>query len=201
MSLKKTLLVWSIAWLCGISFLHAWLNLGVFHKSALAGGPRQFRVGFLPVTCHLTCPVNHFIEKNLNGNGSFEPIRFNGWPELKEAFLSKYTDATFILAPMAMKLREEGVPIKIVYLGHRDGSAMMVNKDSSIFRIEDLRGKKVAVPNRYTVYVFPRLASEYKEYSPLVMGAYHDSAYPVSLEVFEISPGGIRAIGVFEDDD
>jgi NitT/TauT family transport system substrate-binding protein len=150
MSLKKTLLVWTIAWLCGISFLHAWLNLGLFHKDAVAGGPRLFRVGFLPVTCHLTCPVNHFIHKNLNGNGSFEPIRFNGWPELKEAFLSRYTDATFILAPMAMKLREEGVPIKIVYLGHRDGTAMMVNKDSSIFRIEDLRGKKVAVPNRYS---------------------------------------------------
>ena len=82
--------------------------------------------------------------------GGFEPVRFNGWPELKEAFLSKYTDATFILAPMAMKLREEGVPIKIVYLGHRDGSAVMVHKDSGIFRTEDLRGKRVAVPNRFS---------------------------------------------------
>ena len=69
---------------------------------------------------------------------------------MKEAFLSKYTEATFILAPMAMKLREEGVPIKIVYLGHRDGTAMMVHKESGIFRIEDLRGKKVAVPNRFS---------------------------------------------------
>ncbi|MBI3854772.1 MAG: ABC transporter substrate-binding protein [Planctomycetes bacterium] len=77
-------------------------------------------------------------------------MRFNGWPELKEAFLSKYTDATFILAPLAMKLREEGIGVKIVYLGHRDGTAMMVHKDSGIFRIEDLRGKKVAVPNRFS---------------------------------------------------
>lgn len=82
--------------------------------------------------------------------GGFEPVRFNGWPELKEAFLSKYTDATFILAPMAIKLREEGVPIKIVYLGHRDGSAVMVHKDSGIYRTEDLRGKTIAVPNRYS---------------------------------------------------
>ncbi|MFY9342537.1 MAG: ABC transporter substrate-binding protein [Planctomycetota bacterium] len=82
--------------------------------------------------------------------GGFEPVRFNGWPELKEAFLSKYTSATFILAPMAMKLREEGVPIKIVHLGHRDGSAVMVHKDSGIYRVEDLRGKKVAVPNRFS---------------------------------------------------
>ena len=77
-------------------------------------------------------------------------MRFNGWPELKEAFLSKYTEATFILAPLAMKLREEGVPIKIVYLGHRDGTAVMVHKDSGIYRVEDLRGKRVAVPNRFS---------------------------------------------------
>jgi NitT/TauT family transport system substrate-binding protein len=69
---------------------------------------------------------------------------------LKEAFLSKYTSATFILAPLAMKLREDGVPIKIVYLGHRDGTALMVHKDSRIYRIEDLRGKTIAVPNRYS---------------------------------------------------
>jgi NitT/TauT family transport system substrate-binding protein len=58
--------------------------------------------------------------------------------------------ATFILAPLAMALREQGVPIKIVYLGHRDGTAMMVHKDSSIHRIEDLRGKTIAVPNRFS---------------------------------------------------
>jgi len=76
-------------------------------------------------------------------------VRFNGWPELKEAFLAKYTPATFILAPMAIALREQGVKIKIVYLGHRDGSALMVRKDSDIYRIEDLKGKTIAVPGRY----------------------------------------------------
>ncbi len=77
-------------------------------------------------------------------------MRFHSWPELKEAYLSGYTPATFILAPMAMALREQGVPIKIVYLGHRDGSAVMVHKDSNIHSMLDLRGKRVAVPNRYS---------------------------------------------------
>ena len=86
----------------------------------------------------------------MTGSGIFEPVRFNGFPELKEAFLSQHLKATFILAPMAMALREQGVPIKIVYLGHRDGTTMMVHKDSDIHRIEDLRGKKVAVPNRFS---------------------------------------------------
>jgi NitT/TauT family transport system substrate-binding protein len=79
-----------------------------------------------------------------------EPVRFNGFAELKEAFLSDHLQATFILAPLAMALREQGVPIKIVYLGHRDGTAMMVHKDSAIHRIEDLRGKTIAVPNRFS---------------------------------------------------
>jgi NitT/TauT family transport system substrate-binding protein len=86
----------------------------------------------------------------MDGEGLFEPVRFNGWPELKEAFLAEYTQATFILAPMAMKLREDGIALKIVYLGHRDGTAMIVHNDSDIFRIEDLRGKTIAVPNRYS---------------------------------------------------
>jgi NitT/TauT family transport system substrate-binding protein len=86
----------------------------------------------------------------MSGDGIFEPVRFNSWPELKEAFLSGQMEASFILAPMAMALREQGVPIKIVYLGHRDGTAMMVHKDSDIRRIEDLRGKKIAVPNRFS---------------------------------------------------
>jgi NitT/TauT family transport system substrate-binding protein len=148
MSLRKTVVLSSMAWLVGISALHAALNLNLFRSASRV--EKTFKVGFLPVTCHLTCPVNHYIQEHLRGEGGFEPVRFNGWPELKEAFLSKYTDATFILAPMAMKLREEGINVKIVYLGHRDGTALMVHKDSGIFRIEDLRGKRVAVPNRFS---------------------------------------------------
>ena len=69
---------------------------------------------------------------------------------MKEAFLSNDLQGTFILAPLAMKLREEGFKLKIVYLGHRDGTTMMVRKDSDIRDIRDLRGKTVAIPNRYS---------------------------------------------------
>ncbi len=84
------------------------------------------------------------------GKGIYEPVRFNGWPELKEAFIAGDNPATFMLAPMAIALREQGIPVKIVYLGHRDGSALMVHKDSNIHSMRDLRGKRVAVPNRFS---------------------------------------------------
>lgn len=96
------------------------------------------------------CPVSDWIRKNMKGKGLFEPVRFSGWPELKEAHISGHTPATFMLAPMAIALRQQGVPVKIVYLGHRDGSALMVHKDSGIYSFQDLRGKRVAVPNRFS---------------------------------------------------
>ncbi len=151
MSMRKVLILIAIAWLIVITVIHAWLNLHLFDSKRVGiDAHKKFRIGFLPVTCHLTCPVTDFINKQMTGDSIFEPVRFNGWPELKEAYLSGYTPATFILAPMAMALREQGVPIKIVYLGHRDGSAVMVHKDSQIYRMEDLRGKRIAVPNRFS---------------------------------------------------
>lgn len=86
----------------------------------------------------------------MSGEGLYEPVRFSGFPEIKESIVSGHISATFMLAPLAMALRQQGVPIKIVYLGHRDGTAMMVHKDSGILKFSDLRGKTIAVPNRYS---------------------------------------------------
>lgn len=149
MTLRRTLALTTLFWVTAISAGHVFLNMNPaewFQKES----EKKLKIGFLPVTCHLTCPVTHFINSQMEGDGMFEPMKFSGWPELKEAFLSGETRATFILAPMAIKLREEGVPIKIVYLGHRDGTALMVQKDSDIRSIADLRGKTVAVPNRFS---------------------------------------------------
>jgi NitT/TauT family transport system substrate-binding protein len=75
----------------------------------------------------------------------------SGEPFMGQSELDGYGRALyrFILAPMAIALREQGVPIKIVYLGHREGGDVMVHKESQIFRTEDLKGKTVAVPGRY----------------------------------------------------
>lgn len=59
-------------------------------------------------------------------------------------------DATFMIVPLAMKLRAQGVPVKITYLGHRDGSTVMVHKDSPARSLRDLRGKLFAIPSKYS---------------------------------------------------
>src|SRR5262249_8910930 len=44
----------------------------------------------------------------------------------------------------------QGVPIRIVYLGHRYGSAVVVRKDGPIQSVRDLAGKTIAVPSRFS---------------------------------------------------
>lgn len=80
---------------------------------------------------------------------TFRSRKFTDWPTVKEALMSKEVGGVFILAPLAMQLAADGVPIKVVYLGHRDGTALVVGKDSDIQNFGDLAGKTVAIPSRY----------------------------------------------------
>jgi len=76
--------------------------------------------------------------------------RFTDFPTVVESIKSGRLDATFLLAPLAMVLREQGVPIKVVYLGHRDGSQIIVRKDGAVRDLRDLRGKPFAIPSRFS---------------------------------------------------
>jgi len=72
-----------------------------------------------------------------------------------------------MIVPLAMKLREQGVPIRIVYLGHRDGSTVIVRKDSSAKDLRDLRGKVFAIPSRYSnQYLVIRKLMEEQQVGP-----------------------------------
>lgn len=80
----------------------------------------------------------------------FGPMRFGDFASMKEALIARKIDATFMIAPLAMKLAADNVPVKIVYLGHRDGSTLVVAKDSDIQTFTDLKGKKIAIPSRFS---------------------------------------------------
>ncbi len=56
----------------------------------------------------------------------------------------------------------------------------------------------VAVPSRYQAFIFPKLVGDPREYTDLVVKGYKATVYPVSLELFEVSGGVLRAVGVFE---
>ncbi len=110
---------------------------------------KTLSVGFLPVTCHLTCPVTDFATK-ASRRYRFVSQRFTDFATVTEAFKAGALKATFFVAPLAMKLRAQGVPAKIVYLGHRDGSTVMVRATDPARDLRDLRGKRFGIPTRYS---------------------------------------------------
>jgi NitT/TauT family transport system substrate-binding protein len=146
-------------WILGVIAVIAALGL-LRYKPWQRGGSQQtgdrgsearesLNVGFLPVTCHLTCPVTDFATRT-STTTRFESQRFTDFPTIVESIKAGRLEATFMIAPLAMKLREQGVPVKILYLGHRDGSTVMVQKDSPAKSLRDLRGKVFAIPSKYS---------------------------------------------------
>lgn len=68
-------------------------------------------------------------------------------------------------------------------------------------QFEEIFGAKmlVVMPNRNTVFVFPVLDENRDQRSRLVLQAWRSGAPKVSLEAFELSEQGMRAVGAFEE--
>jgi NitT/TauT family transport system substrate-binding protein len=152
MTLKTRVMLLSFGWLGLVSGLHAYLNVNwaAMTNDYLPEAKRKFNVAFIPVTCHLACPVTDYISKFSKAGEIFLPRMFQGFPEIKEALISNKMQAAFIVAPLAIALKSQGVPIKIVYLGHRYGSAVVVRKDGPVKTFADMRGKTIAIPSRFS---------------------------------------------------
>jgi NitT/TauT family transport system substrate-binding protein len=152
MSLKSKFLMGASAWLVLISALHGYLNVNwaAVLNDYRPPARRKIMVAYIPVTCQLTCPVTDYISKVSERGEIFMPRLFQGFPEIKEALISNKVQAAFIVAPLAIALVAQGVPIKVVYLGHRYGSAVVVRKDGPVKTFADLRGRTVAIPSRFS---------------------------------------------------
>ena len=140
MGTGKRIFLLAAVWLVLITSLHYWRNVRRVPVDTL-------RVGYLPITCHLLVPVSH---AHLKGSDlAFEPVKFTSWPDMIEALKGGELDMTFILAPIAITLIKQGVPIKVVLLGHRDGTAVVVKK--GLTSLGQLAGKTFAIPIRYSM--------------------------------------------------
>jgi NitT/TauT family transport system substrate-binding protein len=153
----------------GVLHFQPWKSNGkndrrdVMHEGSNKKASRELTVGYLPVTCHLTCPVTDFASKTTQSNTNFNSRMFTDFPTVVSAMEAKQIQAAFMIVPLAMKLREQKVPVKICYLGHRDGSEIIVAKKSSIRSFGDLKGKKIALPSLFSNqnFVVHKLMEDY----------------------------------------
>lgn len=109
---------------------------------------KTVKIGYLPIT-HA---VPLFIEKELAEYENFELelIRFGSWPELMDALNTGRIDGASVLVTLALKAREQGIDIKAVALGHRDGNVLVVGNE--IHSVEDLKGQSFAIPHKFSTH-------------------------------------------------
>jgi NitT/TauT family transport system substrate-binding protein len=131
----------AVLWLMLIAGAHLSLN-----KERPASN--RVRMGYMPVVANMACPLVDYATKG--DDVYFEALKFSSFSEMGDAFRSGHLQAAFIIAPLALMLFEQGVPLKIVYIGNRHESTMVVRNSAGIHSAPDLIGKKIAVPIRYS---------------------------------------------------
>ncbi|MGB9940162.1 ABC transporter substrate-binding protein [Methanosarcina sp.] len=111
---------------------------------------KTVKIGYLPLTHALPLFVENELSANDSKNFKVELVKFGSWTELSDAVNSGQVDGASMLIELAMKSKEQGIDLKTVALGHRDGNVMVVSKD--INEVADLKGKTFAIPHRLSTH-------------------------------------------------
>jgi NitT/TauT family transport system substrate-binding protein len=106
------------------------------------------RMGYMPVVSNLASPLIDHVTRT--DSLYFEALKFSSFSEMAEAFRSGHIQAAFIIAPLAIRLFEQGVPLKIVYIGNRHESTLVMRTGVKCEAPWDITGKTIAVPSRYS---------------------------------------------------
>jgi NitT/TauT family transport system substrate-binding protein len=138
---RKILLI-SLSWLALVSLLH-------FHFNRSESGENIISMGYMPVISNLAAPILDHLTKDAE-DVRFRAIKFASFSEMVESFRNDHIQAAFLIAPLSIVLKQQNEDIRVIYIGNRHESTLVARKDLGINGIEDLAGKTVAVPMKYS---------------------------------------------------
>ena len=170
-----------------IAFL--WLLLVTWSHMVLnkeCGFRNRVIMGYMPVVSNLAAPLADFATKG--DDLHFEALKFSSFSEMGEAFRSGHIQAAFMIAPLALMLFDQGVPLKIVYIGNRHESTMVVRASARYDSASDLIGKTIAVPLRYSGH-----------YLALKRYLREHGLTPSDVRIIEVPPRNARGFGCIGD--
>ncbi len=126
------------------------LTAGVLAFSLTACGKKSddsntIKIAYLPIT-HSLAVLETADELAAQTGLQVELVKYGSWPELLDALNTGRVDGASVLIELAMKSKEQGIGIKAVALGHKDGNVIITSPD--IASAEDLKGKTIAIPHR-----------------------------------------------------
>lgn len=134
--------LFALGWLIIISLLQ-------YHFNSHPENRTVIRMGYMPVITNLAAPLLDQASREA-GDYRFIAVKFLSFAEMAEALRNDHIDVAFMIAPLAIVLRQQGENVKIVYIGNRQESTLVVRKGLNISRIDDLAGKTLAVPTLYS---------------------------------------------------
>jgi hypothetical protein len=122
------------------------------------------------------------------------------WPTIRKLAATEADGELAGLRPRYVRTRNKVIAYAEVH-SERPIMASAVLAPRFLGLFKDTLGEKVliVVPNRFTAFLFAGLASDYQQYAPMIFEAYHATPFPVSVEVFELTATGLRAVGVYEE--
>lgn len=108
-------------------------------------GKTVITIGYLPITHALAVfEAKELLEKS-NSDIAISLQKFSSWSDLTDALNADRIDGASVLIELAMSAKTNGIDLKAVALGHRDGNVIVASKD--IQNVQDLKGKKIAIPH------------------------------------------------------
>ncbi len=129
-------------WLVLITGLHFWLNVEKDQRKTV-------NLGYMPVITNLAAPL--LDDATVDGDGiRFRAIKFASFAEMAESLRNGSIQAAFMIAPLSIVLRQQGEDVKVVYIGNRHESTLVARSGLHVKHLEDLAGKTIAVPMRYS---------------------------------------------------
>ena len=143
LSLPIKLVIVFFGWLAIISISHYGLNIRQPEKEDVV------RMGYMPVVTNLAAPLLDHVSK-YDSKLRFEALKFSSFAEMAEALRNGNIQVAFIIAPLAIVLRQQGVDVKVVMIGNRHESTLVAKKALQAKNLEDLAGSTIAVPMRYS---------------------------------------------------
>ncbi len=148
-------------------------------------GKKIIKIAYLPITHAVPLYVEAQdikINKEALKNTNIELVKFGSWPELMDALNTGKVDGASVLIELGMKAKEQGIDLKVVALGHRDGNNVTVAKD--INSPSDLKGKTFAVPQRFStqnILLYKMLKDAGVKYSDVKVVELSPAEMPAAL--------------------
>jgi len=125
----------------------------------------KIKIGHIKITDHLVLGITKYkLQKGAETlqHSSLEAVDMTGWDYIGDALVNGEIDGAFILAPYAMELFHSGQKIKLLLVGHKNGSVVIANKRCNINKVEDFKGKTVLIPFHLSIHMmlFDRMLKE-----------------------------------------